>query len=131
MRSIGAVLLLLALGTPGAVSVADSGTPSPDTMVMPDLAGPWTGADWGAVNLRRRGDAYEGSYTDTYGKDGVRLRLWFSRRSGTFEGVWSEGKYRFGSLSLRVTAGGDSARGVYSADPTCEHRPGLPAAEGF
>src|SRR5262249_17407261 len=121
----------LVLGTPGTVSVADSGAPSPDTMVVPDLAGPWTGTWWGDVNLRRRGDAYEGTYTDTFGKDVGRLRLWFSRRSGTYEGVWAEGKYRFGSLSLRVAVGGDSARGVYSADPTCEHRPGLPSAQGF
>jgi hypothetical protein len=97
---------------------------------MPDLSGGWSGADWGVVTLRRAGEGFEGTYTGTYGKDVGRIRLWFSSRSGTFEGVWSEGRYRFGRVSVRMSSG-KSAEGSYNADAKCEYNPGSPAALAF
>jgi hypothetical protein len=133
MGRFTAALLLVAPA--GALSLADSGAARPDAAVMPDLSGRWEGRGWGAVTLRRApGGGYEGTYTDTYGKGVGRLRLWFSPRSGAFEGTWGEGRYRYGRLSVRVAGGAGAAgpySGSYSADAACEYDPGSPAAEAF
>jgi hypothetical protein len=131
MCRIGATLLLVAAAAMGSVAVADSGVPRAGAPLLPDLSGRWRGVWWGAVTLRRvAGDSYAGTYTDTYGKDVGRLWLWYSRRSGAFEGFWSEGAYRFGRLAVRVPDG-KSASGTFSASAGCEHRPGWPVAQAF
>jgi hypothetical protein len=100
---------------------------------LPDLAGRWEDSGWGVVTLRLSDDgrSYEGTYTGTYGKDVGRLSLSFSRQSGAFEGTWSEGKYRFGRLTLRVAGSRQIAKGSYSADAKCEYDPGRPASLAF
>ena len=130
MRRLVAALVLVALAPAGAVAPAEPGGARADATLVPDLSGRWEGTWWGVVVLRRDGDGYAGTYTDTYGKDVGRLRLWFDRRTGRFEGVWWEGRYRFGRLRLSV-AGGRSAEGCYGADPGCELRPGWPATQAF
>jgi hypothetical protein len=100
---------------------------------LPDLVGRWENPDWGVVTLRRSDDGrgYEGTYTATFGKDVGRLSLSYSQRSGAFEGTWSEGKYRFGRLTLRAAGCRRTARGSYSADAKCEYAPGVPASHAF
>ena len=123
-------LLVSTLVATGAVSSTDSGSGRVDATIIPDLSGTWESTEWGTVILTRSGDAFEGTYTATYSKDIGRVRLWFSRRSGTFEGVWWEGHYRFGRLSVRAPSS-KVAQGSYNADQGCEHRPGFPAAQEF
>jgi hypothetical protein len=112
-----------------AVSLTDSGSDRVDATILPDLSGTWQSPEWGTVILARSGDEFEGTYTATHSRDIGRVRLWFSR-SGAFEGVWWEGRYRFGPLSLR-TPSSKVAQGSYSADQACEIRPGFPAAQEF
>jgi hypothetical protein len=123
-------LLVSALVATCAVSLADSGSGRVDATIIPDLSGTWESTEWGTVILAHSGDAFEGTYTATHSKDIGRVRLWFSSRSGTFEGIWWEGRYRFGRLSIRAPSG-NVAQGSYSADQACEHRPGFPAAQAF
>ncbi len=100
MSGLSAVLLA------ALISPAAPAEPPVDLTVAPDLSGTWEGKGWGTVTLRRTDGGYEGTYTDTYGKDTGRISLRWSRRSGGFEGAWSEGKYRFGRLSVRAEGGG-------------------------
>jgi hypothetical protein len=123
-------LLVSPLVATCAVSWTDSGSGRADATILPDLSGTWKDTEWGTVILARSGDAFAGTYTATHSKDIGRVRLWFSRRSGTFEGVWWEGRYRSGRLSVRA-ASSKVAEGNYSADQTCEIRPGFPAAQEF
>jgi hypothetical protein len=123
-------LLVSPLVATCAVSWTDSGSGRVDATITPDLSGTWESTEWGTVILARSGDAFEGTYTATHSKDIGRVRLWFSRCSGTFEGVWWEGRYRSGPLSVRAPSS-KVAEGSYSADQVCEHRPGFPAAQEF
>ncbi len=98
----------------------------------PDLSGTWRGRPgWGTVILEPRdGGGFEGTYSDTYGRDVGRIELSWDARRGKFKGLWSEGAYRFGELTVEPRPDG-TFRGEYSADPGCEHDPGRPASEEF
>src|SRR5689334_11425688 len=104
MRPSAVALALVVLTSVGSAPARDC-EPIPSVMVfLPDLSGRWEQPDWGVVTLRLSDDGrrYEGTYSATFGKDVGRLSLSFSQKSGTFEGTWSEGKYRFGRLTVRV-----------------------------
>jgi RNA polymerase sigma factor (sigma-70 family) len=93
-----------------------------------DLSGNWHGDDWGNVKLASAGKGvYEGTYSDTFGKDVGNIRVSWSAESNRFEGTWSEGTYRFGRVSLRLTDDGKFIRGAYSCDPKCDYKPGIPS----
>jgi RNA polymerase sigma factor (sigma-70 family) len=93
-----------------------------------DPSGHWHGDNWGNVKLAAAGKGfYEGTYSDTFGKDVGKIRVSWSTDSNRFEGTWSEGTYRFGRISLRVTEDGKVIRGAYSCDPKCDFRPGIPS----
>ncbi len=125
MTGLSAVLLA------ALISPAAPAQPAAERTVAPDLSGTWEGNSWGIVTLRRTDGGYEGTYTDTFGKDTGRISLRWSPRSGGFEGAWGEGKYRFGRLSVRAGADGKPVEGSYRADSGCEHQPGTPASEDF
>jgi hypothetical protein len=133
MRAAAAALALLVLAFAGALPARPPERPASDMVFVPDLGGGWEGAGWGTVALRPTADGrgYEGTYDGTYGKDVGRLSLSFSPRSGAFEGTWSEGKYRFGRLSVKVGRTGKSAAGHYNGDAKCEFEPGLPVRQEF
>jgi len=100
----------------------------PRILPAPDLAGTWSGSNWGQVELIPGEDeTYTGTYSDTYGKDTGRLRVRWSAQTRRFEGTWSEGAYRHGRVSIRVLSGGKAIRGAYTTDLSCEIRPGIPA----
>lgn len=94
---------------------------------LPDLAGTWQGDDWGTVVLRpAKGGGFEGTYSDTFGKDTGRMAVRWSAASRRYEGTWSEGTYRFGRIALDAPKAG-AISGAYTTDPKCEHQPGVPS----
>jgi RNA polymerase sigma factor (sigma-70 family) len=93
---------------------------------LPDLSGTWQGDDWGTVVLRAaKAGEFEGTYTDTFGKDTGRIAIRWSAASRRYEGTWSEGTYRFGRIALDAPKDG-AVSGAYTTDPKCEHLPGVP-----
>jgi RNA polymerase sigma factor (sigma-70 family) len=100
---------------------------SPIVETMPDLSGTWQGDDWGTVVLQRtKKGEFAGTYTDTFGTDVGRITVQWSPASGRYEGTWSEGKLRFGRIALQPANDGKAISGVWTADPKCEHQPGVP-----
>ncbi len=79
----------------------------------PDIAGQWTGEDWGAVVLEaKQAGQYEGNYTDSdHAKSGT-VRLKWSRAERRFNGTWEESDERSGKVSLRLV--GDEIRGAWT-----------------
>ena len=133
MRLSTASLAVVMLASAATTSARDHQPLPSDMVFLPDLGGRWEEPDWGVVTLRLSDDGrgYEGTYTATFGMDVGRLSLSFSQRSGAFEGTWSEGKFRFGRLTVRVAGSRLLAKGSYSADAKCEYAPGVPAAHAF
>ncbi len=101
--------------------------PGREVPALPDLSGTWQGDDWGTVVLRPANDGgYEGTYSDTFGKDVGRIAVTWSKVSRRYEGTWSEGTFRFGRIALDAPKDG-AISGAYTTDPKCEHQPGVPA----
>ena len=91
----------------------------------PDIAGQWTGEEWGQVVLKKTGDAeYTGTYSDTLGKQPGEIQLKWSRIERQFNGTWREGEDRFGELSVHLA--GDEIRGAYTTDPKSKINPATP-----
>jgi RNA polymerase sigma factor (sigma-70 family) len=99
-----------------------------DEQPIPDLSGSWQGDGWGTVVLRpgKKG-AFEGDYTDTFGKDVGRIAVQWSAASRRYEGTWSEGKFRFGRIALEAAKNGEEISGAWTTDRNCEHQPGVPS----
>ena len=52
----------------------------------PDIAGQWSGEDWGNVVLKKTSDAeYTGTYSDTIGKQPGEIQLKWSRSRAPFQ----------------------------------------------
>jgi RNA polymerase sigma factor (sigma-70 family) len=95
---------------------------------MPDLSGTWQGEGWGTVVLRStKKGVFDGTYTDTFGKDVGRIAVEWSTASRRYEGTWSEGKFRFGRIALEAVKNGEEISGAWTTDPKCEHQPGVPS----
>lgn len=91
----------------------------------PDIAGTWTGQEWGDVVLKKTGDAeYAGTYSDTFGKQPGEIQLKWSRIEHRYYGTWREGDDRFGELSVRLV--GDEIRGAHTTDPKSKINPATP-----
>ncbi len=91
----------------------------------PDIAGQWSGEDWGQVVLKKTSDAeYTGTYSDTVGKQPGEIQLKWSRIERRFNGTWREGEDRFGELSVRLV--GDEIRGALTTDAKSKINPATP-----
>lgn len=91
----------------------------------PDIAGRWSGDDWGQVTLKRNGDGgYSGTYTDTYGKQPGVIQLKWSRIERQYRGTWAEGEDRFGDLAVRLYD--HEIRGALTTDAQSKINPGTP-----
>ena len=91
----------------------------------PDIAGQWTGEDWGQVVLKKTSDGeYTGTYSDTVSKQPGEIQLKWSRIERRFNGTWREGEDRFGELSVRRV--GDEIRGALTTDPESKVNPATP-----
>lgn len=97
-----------------------------------DLTGSWSGTEWGVVRLAKsKSGEYEGAYSDTYGPRPGQIRLAWSAKEARFVGTWREGRDRFGELAVKLLAGGKSADGHHSADPSCKINGGSPMRASF
>ncbi len=91
----------------------------------PDIAGDWTGDEWGRVSLKKTAEGeYQGTYTDTFGKEPGGIQLKWSRIERRFNGTWREGEDRVGEISIRLA--GDEIRGAYTTDTKSKINPGTP-----
>jgi uncharacterized protein (TIGR03067 family) len=90
----------------------------------PEIAGKWTGEGWGEVKLDKTDDGYDGTYTDTFGKQAGEIKLKWSRVEQRFNGIWKEGKDRFGKVSIRLV--GDEIRGAWTTSKESKIDPGRP-----
>jgi hypothetical protein len=91
----------------------------------PDIAGEWSGEEWGHVVLKKTsGGEYTGTYSETIGKPPGQIYLKWSRIERRFNGTWSEGEDRFGDLSVRLV--GDEIRGGFTTDPKSKINPATP-----
>ena len=85
----------------------------------PKIEGKWSGENWSNIDLhsaQEAGDGYAGSFEDAAGNRGA-MKLEWSMLSGRFEGNWSVGPDRSGSIVLRRSEL-DSLRGAISLDPS-------------
>ncbi len=115
--AVAAAVLLLGFGGGGAFLLA--------TAEPTDISGEWTGEGWDRVTLKLTGTAeYEGTYTDTFGKQPGKIELKWSRIERRYNGTWSEDKERFGKISVRE-AGGE-IRGAWTTSRDANVNPGTP-----
>ena len=91
----------------------------------PEISGQWSGDEWGQVVLKKlESGAYEGTYTDTFGKEAGQLELKWSAVERRFKGAWREGQDRSGKLAVRLVDG--EIRGAWTADKESRIGPGTP-----
>ncbi len=92
----------------------------------PDIAGDWSAAEWGNVQLKQTGAGiYEGNYSETNGGEPGVIALRWSRIECRFNGTWNEGKgERFGDISLRLV--GEKIQGAFTTDKGSRINPETP-----
>jgi formylglycine-generating enzyme required for sulfatase activity/serine/threonine protein kinase len=91
----------------------------------PDIAGEWSGEDWGRIALTKTSAVeYTGTYSDTAGKRQGEIQLKWSRIERRFNGTWREGEDRFGELSIRLV--GDEILGAHTTDAKSKINPATP-----
>jgi len=82
----------------------------------PEIAGVWSGEDWGTVVLNRANPGeYTGSYSESVAAKPGEIQLKWSQTEMRYNGSWREGEDQFGEVSLRLV--GDEIRGALSTDP--------------
>ena len=119
VRWAGAIAAILLVGIGGARAFLMA------TAEPSEISGEWTGEGWDNVVLHRTGSAeYRGTYTDTIGKQPGKIELKWSRIERRYKGTWSEGKDRFGKISVRQV--GDEIRGAWSTDRKSRINPATP-----
>ena len=90
-----------------------------------DIAGTWTGKDWGTVQLEpTNSGSYEGTYTDTFDGATGKIKLKWSRLERQFKGTWGQSKKRFGRISIRRVE--DEIRGAWTTSKKSEIDSGVP-----
>lgn len=103
----GATAVAVALALCGGMAASGADT----------LVGPWSGGDWGKVQIVASGKSYTGSYTDTFG--GKKGAFEFSETApGQFAGKWREPEkgLRSGTFKLSLSKDQKSLRVVWQAD---------------
>ncbi|MHC4178067.1 MAG: serine/threonine-protein kinase, partial [Planctomycetota bacterium] len=91
----------------------------------PDIAGKWTGEEWGVVVLEaKQPGQYQGSYTDSDDARSGTVDLKWSRVERRFKGTWQEGNGRYGKISVRLVD--DQIRGAWTTDKRSRINPGTP-----
>lgn len=79
------------------------------------IAGTWSSADWGSIELHADGT---GTYTSMYGTGVGRVTL-HPAGPRRFSGTWGESAQRHGTLSLELSADGRTLHGTWTPDPSC------------
>ena len=95
------------LAAPPAPAV---GQPSP----VLELAGSWSGRDWGDLVLNADGT---GAYTDTFGTGPG--QVWFGRTGDhSYKGTWRESDQRSGTMVFELSPDGQTITGAWTPDPS-------------
>jgi hypothetical protein len=82
----------------------------------PDIAGVWSGEDWGTVVLNATtAGQYMGTYSESANARPGEIELKWSEAERRYNGTWREGEDQFGGISIRLA--GDEIRGAFSTDP--------------
>ena len=116
-KGVLAMIATLGIGLLGAFLLF---SPEP-----PNIAGQWSGEEWGQVVLKKTNAAeYTGTYTETLGKNPGVIQLKWSRIERRFNGTWREGEDRFGELSVRLV--NNEIRGALTTDPKSKINPATP-----
>jgi hypothetical protein len=83
---------------------------------QPEIAGQWSGEDWGTVLLNKMNPGeYTGAYSRTAGTKPGEIQLKWSETEQRYNGAWRDGEEQFGELSLKLA--GDELRGAHTTDP--------------
>jgi|GEM_PF-752949 len=91
----------------------------------PDIAGKWSGPEWGDVVLAAVNPGeYQGTYTDNFQRTLGTIVLKWSRLERRYKGTWREGQNRSGKLSLRLVK--DEIRGAWTTSKKSAIHPGTP-----
>jgi hypothetical protein len=115
----GVIVMIAALGI-GLVGMLLMQATEP-----PDIAGNWSGEGWGQVALHAAGRSeYAGSYLATESKQPGKIDVRWSRIERRFNGTWSEGKDRFGKISIRLVD--HEIRGAWTTDAAAKLNPKTP-----
>jgi serine/threonine protein kinase/WD40 repeat protein len=90
-----------------------------------DISGKWSGEGWGQVELKEtQSGKYEGTYTDTFGKEMGQIQLKWSRIEQRFKGTWQEGEDRRGKISVHLVD--NEIRGAWTTSKKSGINPGNP-----
>lgn len=110
------VLMMIALSGCATISLPSTAVvESPPSARLDEVAGEWSGSDWGRVVFNPNGT---GSYTDTFGTGPGTIAV--SRATDrSFAGRWGESEKRFGTLRFTLSPDGRTATGTWTPDPTC------------
>jgi WD40 repeat protein len=91
----------------------------------PDIAGTWTGEEWGQVVLKKTADGeYSGTYSDTFKESPGTIEVKWSRPERRYKGQWDEGQDRSGKISLRLV--NDEIRGAWTTSEKSQINPSTP-----
>jgi len=115
---LGLMLLLCAAARAeqgGAQQVVASPAPAVGLRsTILELAGSWSGPDWGEVVLNADGT---GTYTDTFGTGPGQLR--FDRTGDhSYKGTWRESGQRSGTLVFELSPDDETITGAWTPDPS-------------
>ncbi len=90
----------------------------------PDIAGNWTGEQWGAILLEStQPGRYEGTYDGSDSRSGT-VQLKWSRVERRFNGTWKEADDRTGKISIRLVE--KELRGAWTTAKGAEAGPDTP-----
>ncbi len=78
-----------------------------------ELAGSWSGPDWGELVLNADGT---GTYTDTFGTGPGQVQF---ERTGdhSYKGTWRESDRRSGTMEFELSPDGQTITGAWTPDP--------------
>lgn len=78
-----------------------------------ELAGSWSGQDWGELVLNADGT---GTYTDTFGAGPGEMRF-DQTGDHSYKGTWRESDQRSGTMVFELSSDGQTIAGVWTPDP--------------
>jgi serine/threonine protein kinase len=94
----------------------------------PEIAGNWSNDDWGKVALTKDADgSYSGTFSQTEGGQPGKIHVKWSRIDRRYNGTWSDGDVRFGTISLHLVD--DRIQGAAATD--AKSRPNTPQLAEF
>ena len=129
-RSIFTVPLIGVIAMFGTIGMTLLGIVLWQATEAPEIAGNWTGEEWGAVVLEaKQPGQYQGSYNGTNPAESGTMQLKWSRVERRFNGTWKAGDDRKGKISLRLV--GNEIRGALTTAKNAEKESDSPRLADF